>query len=244
MAENEQSETRLEPIKSDENARGPGGPLALDTTLKKTFTAVVALVGVLAGISVFTAPFAKTGPALISSTVVALAVIMVVAAGVVALYTYRKKTITTSVWVMVGVAILVLAAGTGVGYSIWHARSSPTSTGTPRTGTSSSPTLPASVATGHTAQVAWTDDGGGGGSTSTTLYAFTGPNTHIHDGAYPLGDSMTVVCQTPNGRAIQVGPTYKGPDPHSTVWYQLDSRAWVPAVYVQVDDSNAVPTCP
>jgi len=54
---------------------------------------------------------------------------------------------------------------------------------------------------------------------------------------------VTVVCQAPNGRAIQVGPAYKGPDPHSTVWYQLDNGAWVPAVYIHVDDLNAVSTC-
>jgi hypothetical protein len=190
---------------------------------------------------VFIAPFTKTGPALISSAVVTLAVLMVVGFGIAALYAYRKKTITTPVWVMAGAAMLVLAAGAGVGYGVWHARPSPaTSTGTPRTGTS----LPPSGATGYTAQVAWTDDGGGGGSSSTTLYAFTGPNTNLHDGTYPLGESVTVVCQTPKGRVIQVGPAYKGPDPHSTVWYQLDNGAWVPAVYIQVDDLKDVPACP
>jgi hypothetical protein len=208
--------------------------------LKKTFVAVAALVGVLAGVSVFTGPFAKTGSALISSSLSALAAIMLVGAGVAAIYTYRQKKFTTSVWVLAGAAIFVLAAGAGVGYIIGQARSSIAAPGTGRT---SSHSPPGGVATGYTAQVAWTDDGGGGGSSSTTLYAFTGPNTNLHDGTYPLGESVTVVCETPNGRAIQVGPAYKGPDPHSTVWYELDNGAWVPAVYVHVDDLKAVPAC-
>jgi hypothetical protein len=92
--------------------------------LKKTFAAIVALVGVLAGVSVFTGPFAKTGPALISITVAALAVIMLVGTGFAALLTYRKKTVTTSLMVITGVGILILVAGAGVGYVIWHGRSS------------------------------------------------------------------------------------------------------------------------
>src|SRR5882724_4621451 len=99
MAGNEQRATRPGSVKPDKKARGAGGPLALNTFVKKTFAAVAALVGVLAGISVFTAPFAKTGPGLITSTVAALAAIMVVGASVAALYTYGKKTITTDVWV-------------------------------------------------------------------------------------------------------------------------------------------------
>ncbi|SRR6266536_3565563 len=96
---------------------------------------------------------------------------------------------------------------------------------------------------GFTAQVAWTDDGFGGGSASTTLSAFTGPDSHIHDGQYPLGESLTVVCQTPHGRPIPVGRDYKGPDPTSTTWYRLDNGAWVPAVYVHVDQQHALPAC-
>ena len=52
-----------------------------------------------------------------------------------------------------------------------------------------------------------------------------------------------MVCQTPHGRAIQVGHAYKGPDPHSTVC-QLDNGAWVPAVYIHIDDLKDVPACP
>ncbi len=114
-------------------------------------------------------------------------------------------------------------------------------------GTSSSPGAASAGSTstgrGFTAQVAWTDDGGGGGSASTTLYAYTGPNSHIHNGQYPLGESLTVVCQTPHGRPIQVGPNYRGPDPTSTTWYRLDNSAWVPAVYVRVDQQRALPAC-
>ncbi len=91
--------------------------------------------------------------------------------------------------------------------------------------------------------MAWTDDGGGGGSASTDLYAFATPYSHVHDGAYPIGESLTVVCQIPKGRAIQVGPAYKGPDPQSQVWYQLDNGAWVPAVYIHVARPDAVPAC-
>jgi hypothetical protein len=96
---------------------------------------------------------------------------------------------------------------------------------------------------GFTAKVAWTNDGGGGGSPSSTLYGYTGPYSHIHEGQYPLGESLTVVCQTPRGRPIQVGPDYGGPDPTSTTWYRLDSGAWVPAVYVRIDHLQALPVC-
>ena len=134
------------------------------------------------------------------------------------------------------VVAATLALATGI---VSYIKLSPAGTTTP-----SPPSTADGSTQGFTAQVAWTDDGGGGGSASTTLYAFTGPNSHIHDGAYPLGESLTVVCQTPDGRAIQVGPAYKGPDPHSTTWYQLDNGAWVPAVYTDVDIANAVPACP
>jgi len=59
MAGNEQDQWRPESIKPDD-ARAGGGPLALDTTLRKTFAAVAALVGVLAGLSVFTAPCTRS----------------------------------------------------------------------------------------------------------------------------------------------------------------------------------------
>jgi hypothetical protein len=134
---------------------------------------------------------------------------------------------------LVVAAVLALAGGI-VGYI---KASSAGTTG------SSPPSATGGPAKGFTAQVAWTDDGGGGGSASTNLYAFAGPNSHVHDGVYPLGESLTVVCQTPHGRAIQVGPAYKGPNPNSTAWYKLDNAAWVPAVYTHVDHANAVPTC-
>lgn len=112
-------------------------------------------------------------------------------------------------------------------------------------GSSSTPQNPApfGVVQGFTAKVAWTDDACGGGSCSTTLYAYKSPNSHVRDGQYPLGESLTVVCETPHGRPIQVGPSYGGPDPASTVWYRLDIGAWVPAVYVRVDKPASIPTC-
>jgi hypothetical protein len=136
-------------------------------------------------------------------------------------------------------ALVVAAVLALVGGIVGYFKAS--STGT--TG-SSSPPAAGAPAKGFTAQVAWTQDGGGGGSASTNLYAFTGPNSHVHDGVYPLGESLTVICQTPHGRAIQVGPAYKGPNPHSTTWYKLDNAAWVPAVYIDVDHANTVPACP
>lgn len=97
MADEEHAERPPESRERSENANGPPGPLTLNTTLKRTFAAIVALVGVAAGIAVFTAPFAKTGPALISITLAALATIMLVGFGFAAFYTYRKKKITASV---------------------------------------------------------------------------------------------------------------------------------------------------
>jgi flagellar basal body-associated protein FliL len=222
---------------------GAGGALALNTVMKKTSATIIAFIGGLAALAVFTGPFAKSGSELILITLAALAAIMLVGAGFAALYTYRKKRITASVTTMALISIFVLAIGAGVGYLVWHSRSSlETPTSTPPTGAQISPT-PAGSVEGYTAQVAWTDDGGGGGSLSTTLYAFTTPYSHIHDGAYPLNESLTVVCKIQNGRGIQVGPTYKGPDPHSRVWYELDNGAWVPAVYTYVDKPNIVPSC-
>jgi hypothetical protein len=221
----------------------PGGALKLNTVMKKTSAAIIALVGVLAGLAVFTGPFAKSGPELILITLAALAAIMLVGAGFAALYTYRTKKMTASVTAIALLAILALAIGAGVGYLTWHSRSSPeASASTPPRDTQTSP-APVSSVNGYMAQVAWTDDGGGGGSFSTILYAFATPNSHVHDGAYPLNESVTVLCKIPNGRAIQVGPAYKGPDPHSTTWYKLDNGAWVPAVYTRVDKPNAVPVC-
>jgi hypothetical protein len=100
-----------------------------------------------------------------------------------------------------------------------------------------------SSAQGFSARVAWTNDGGGGGSESTNLYSFAGPDSNLHAGVYTLGESLTVVCETPRGRAIQVGPAYEGPDPHSTKWYQLDNGSWVPAVYTYVAKASSVPAC-
>lgn len=130
-------------------------------------------------------------------------------------------------------AILALAAAV-YGYI---KLSSANSASPPPSAASGSPTQ------GFTAQVAWTNDGGGGGSYSTNLYAFAGPNSHLHEGVYPLGESFTVVCKTLHGRVVQVGPTYQGPNPHSIIWYKLDNSAWVPAVYVYVRKANAVPAC-
>jgi hypothetical protein len=46
-----------------------------------------------------------------------------------------------------------------------------------------------------------------------TLYAYTGPNSHIHDGQYPLGESLTVVCQTPTAGRSRSVPTTGGRTP-------------------------------
>lgn len=223
---------------------GAGSVLTLNTLVKKTFATVVAIVGVLAGISVFTAPFARTGAALISITLAALAALMLVSVGAAALYTHRKKQITMPVAAIAAIVVLVLAAGSAVGYGVWRTHTAPTaSPGTTMPHPSATAVVRASSPSGYAAHVAWTDDGGGGGSTSTTLYEFTGPDAHVHDGQYPLGESLTVMCQILNGRSIQVGPSYKGPDPRSTAWYQLDNGAWVPAVYVQVDNNASVAAC-
>jgi hypothetical protein len=130
------------------------------------------------------------------------------------------------------IAIIGLASGL-IATTVGRTPSSP----------SAAPAGSTSTARGFMAEVAWTDDGGGGGSASTTLYAYTGPNSHIHAGQYPLGESLTVVCQASHGRPIQVGPDYRGPDPTSTTWYRLDNGAWVPAVYVRVDQQQALPPC-
>ena len=225
-----------------EESPAKSGALALDTIFKKTFAALVAIIGMLAGLAVFTAPFARTGPELISVTLAALAAMLLAAVGVSVLYTRRTKKVTTSVGVMAVVVLVALAAGAGIGYLVWHARSAPTKSPATYAGEPAS-SGGANSNSGFTAQVAWTNDGGGGGSTSTILSAFASPHSHIHEDEYPLGQSLTVICQVPNGRAIQVGPTYTGPDPHSTVWYQLDNGAWVPAVYVHVNRAASVPTC-
>jgi hypothetical protein len=132
MADEEQDDKKSESSKHGENTSGPAGQLALDTTLKRTFATIATLIGVAAGVAVFTAPFAKTGPALISITIAALAAIMLVGVAVATLYTYRKKKITAPLSAMAAAALLVLLAGAGGGYLIWHARSSQTiPTGTP-----------------------------------------------------------------------------------------------------------------
>jgi hypothetical protein len=130
-------------------------------------------------------------------------------------------------------AILAIAAGIA-GYI---KLSSSNSASPPLSAISGSPTQ------GFAAQVAWTNDGGGGGSKSTNLYAFAGPSSNLHAGVYPIGESLTVVCKVLHGRAVQVGPDYHGPNPHSIIWYQLDSGGWVPAVYVYVREANAMPVC-
>lgn len=243
MPEKAAAHTRPDSGGAAENSE-KAGALALDTIVKKTFAGLVAVIGLLAAIAVFTAPFARTGPELISVTLAALAALLLAGVGLAVLYTRRAKVVTTSVGVMALVVLVALAAGAGVGYLVWHARSAPArSPATSVGGTPSSPADGTGSSSGFAAQVAWTNDGGGGGSTSTILSAFTSPHSLIHDGAYPLGQDLTVLCQVPNGRAVQVGPTYKGPDGHSSVWYQLDNRAWVPAVYVHVNRAAAVPTC-
>ena len=226
----EDSAGATEPAK-DENR------LALNTAVKKAFAAVGAVSGVLAAISVFTAQFAKTGSALVAMTLAAFAALMLVGVGISVLATYLHKEITATVGRWVGALVIAVAVGAGGGNLVWHARSTPATTSGDATATEN-------AASGFTAEVAWTNDDGGGGSTSTTLYTFSSPTSHIHTGEYPLGASLTVVCQVPNGRAIMVGPQYAGPDPTSTVWYQLDQGSWVPAVYVHVDDLGAVPACP
>jgi hypothetical protein len=228
---------------TEEDSVEPAGPLALDTIVKKTFAGLAATVALLAGIAVFTAPFVRTGPELISVTLGALAVLMLAGVGLAVLYTHRRKQVTTSVAVIGLGSLVALAAGAGIGYVTWHARSAASKSPAVAGGASAPHSGTPRSAFGFSGQVAWTDDGGGGGSSSTTLYAFTTPHSHIHDGAYPIHETLTLVCQIPNGRAIRVGPAYKGPYPHSTVWYQMDNGAWVPAVYVQVDKPAAVPAC-
>jgi hypothetical protein len=116
--------------------------------------------------------------------------------------------------------------------------------------TSDSATTPVSPSTsaapvvrGFDARVAWTNDGGGGGSDSTNLFSFAGPNSNIHEDIYTLGESLTVVCKTTEGQQVSVGPAYKGPDPRSTIWYELDNYSWVPAVYVYTKDASTIPDC-
>jgi hypothetical protein len=103
---------------ADENANESAGPLALNTMLKKTAAAIGALVGVCAGIAVFTAPFVRTGPALISITLAALAALTLAGVAFAVLYTCRKKKITVPLIAIMGFLILVLAAGAGAGYIV------------------------------------------------------------------------------------------------------------------------------
>jgi len=127
MADKGPADAQPESKEPGETATEPAGPLTLNTMLKKTFAAIIALVGAGAATAVFTARFARTGPELITITLAALAAMMLFGVGFVALYTYRKKKITTSVSALAVAAILVLAAGARVGYITWHARSSASS---------------------------------------------------------------------------------------------------------------------
>lgn len=103
---------------ADEKTNESAGPLALNTMLKKTAAAIGALVGVCASIAVFTAPFVRTGPALISITLAALAALTLAGVAFASLYTYRKKKFTVPLIAIMGFLILVLSAGAGTGYIV------------------------------------------------------------------------------------------------------------------------------
>lgn len=253
---------------AEEHATVPAqhaGSDTLSATIKNAYIALSTVCGVLAAIAVFTAAYGKSGSALLVVTLVAFIVLLVVAVGIGVLIRYRSRQVTGQIWKLTGIVVIAIMVGLGAGYGAHQARPNPRAAAGTSTTTPSTSALPAPVpsqspiateaaspsaassenaATGFTAQVAWTDDGGGGGSVSTVLYAFAGPNSHVHEAEYTLGESLTVICDVPNGRAIQVGPAYKGPNPPaSTVWYELDVGFWVPGVYVHVDDVGAVPAC-
>jgi hypothetical protein len=137
------------------DAKAATGPLTLDTALKRTLGALGAVVGLLAGISVFTAPFVKTGPALIATTLAAFAVIILVCVGFAFFLAYHKRNFIISVN-QIGVAIIALAVGAGIGYYVWHLRSAQIS-----------PTTSAETAGGFVQT--WTDYSDAGGANGSTI---------------------------------------------------------------------------
>ncbi|SES14054.1 hypothetical protein SAMN04487983_103287 [Streptomyces sp. yr375] len=117
---------------------------------------------------------------------------------------------------------------------------SPTPSLSPKADTRSTPSDAPSTTSGIPAQVRWTNDGG-----STFLRSYVSPkpgNATPTGSAYPAGETLTLNCRFTEGRSIKVGATYSGPDPDSTVWYQMTDGAWVPAVYVD-PGSTSVPLC-
>lgn len=100
-------------------------PADLTTTFIQAFSVVGTVLGALASIAAFTAPFARTGSALIWTSVAVLAAALLLTAVLVGVYTYRGKRITKPVGAVAGLLVLVLAAGTGLGHAVWHSTAAP-----------------------------------------------------------------------------------------------------------------------
>jgi hypothetical protein len=108
--------------KPDGHGEEAVGAPSLNTVLKRTFTGIAAVVAVLAGIAVFTAPFAKSGSELIAISLASLAVITLAGTGLAAIYTYRRRNVTVRLGFLTAVAIMAVAIGAGAGYLAWHSR--------------------------------------------------------------------------------------------------------------------------
>lgn len=99
---------------------GAGKAFELDAVWKKAVAGFGALVALMSGIAVFTAPFAKNGSTLIWSTVAVLAAGVLLTVLFLAVHTYRKHPITVTVGMVAFAAIVVVAALVGVAYASWH----------------------------------------------------------------------------------------------------------------------------
>lgn len=122
MADDRQGQGQADSGAPKSEPPGKADAPALGTLLKSAFTSVSAVVGVLAGIAVFTGPFAKTGPGLISISVATLAAVVLIAGAGALLYENRSRPVTLPAGAIALVAAVFLAVGAGVGYLARHAR--------------------------------------------------------------------------------------------------------------------------
>jgi hypothetical protein len=210
----------------------PANDDALQRTLKQAFTVISAIVGLLAAVAVFAAPFAKTGPGLISISLAALTIIALAAAVVSALYIYRDKRITVRVGT-IAAATLILVAGANAAYLVQRylshqppaslaagrSRSTPPSG---RSGSSLSPTpsatrtVSSSPGPNSYAEFAgadihtWTDYSDAGGKPGPDV----APRTRVE-----------VSCRIP-GLRVSDGDTW---------WYRIASPPWDNRFYASAD---------
>lgn len=247
-------EAKAEPkAESDAEPDAEQGEESLSEVVKRQFGLLVGLCAVLGPIAAIVALYVKSVVVVLLVSAIVFVVAMVVLVSLRLARNFKAAKFTASAGLLTAIVLVAIGLGVGVGYAIRHTRSDPssgvgvaagsTSSASPSSSLTSTSTSSENATTGFTAEVAWTDDGAPGQIYSTNLKTFTGPNTIIQVDTYRLGDDLTVICEVPNGRAIQVGPDYKGPNARSTVWYELDDQSWVPAVYVHVDSGSTVPAC-